>query len=87
MSQSGVRCFSFSLPINSCTFESTYLVFFNFSFLGWNYVWLYDLVKVFKQPMHTTDQYLFIYKMVVYITAFFISDIYYSLKEVVYTVV
>eukprot|EP01022_Parablepharisma_sp_SALTPOND_P032083 TRINITY_DN827_c0_g1_i2.p1 TRINITY_DN827_c0_g1~~TRINITY_DN827_c0_g1_i2.p1 ORF type:complete len:1944 (+),score=85.16 TRINITY_DN827_c0_g1_i2:3283-9114(+) len=87
LSRTGIHCHSFSIPIYSCTFESTFIVFFTFSFLGWNFVWLYDLVKVFKQPMHTTDQFLSFYKMIVYISAFFIADFFFSIKESIYTMV
>src|SRR5690242_17452419 len=75
------------MPMYSCTFESTFSVFFTFCFLGWNFVWLYDLVKVFKQPMHTTDQLLYFYKLVVYISAFFIADFFFSIKDSIYTMV
>lgn len=71
----------------SCSFESTFAVFFAYSFLGWNFVWLFDLVKVFRQPMHTTDKLICWYKFIVYIPAFLIADAFYSVKDSIYTMV
>ncbi len=61
------------------------MVFFVFGFLGWNYVWLYDLVRVFKQPMHTTDQFLDYYKHVVYLTALAVACVFYHFRRWLYT--
>ncbi len=80
----GIYCHSFGIAsVDSCTLESIFIVFFTFSYLGWNLVWLYDLVKVFKQPMHTTDQLLTVYQLVVYIPAFILTDLLFSLYGVV----
>ncbi len=80
-------CESFGLPSTGCTLESTVVMFFSFSFIGWNFVWLYDLVKVFKQPMHTTDQLLSFYKLIVYLAAAGVVCGFYRFRDQVYTMV
>jgi len=61
-------------------------IFFNLSFLCWNVVWLYDLIKAFKQPMHTTEKLLPYYRIVVYFTSFCIFPVFYTFREELFSV-
>ena len=85
--ENGMNCRSFGWIDDTCTLESTIMVFFIFSFLGWNFVWLYDLIKVFKQPMHTTDQLMFFYVLFAYIPAIIIACAFYYFRKKAYIMV
>jgi len=63
----GVHCHSFGISNLSCILESHIMMFFSISFILWNFVWLYDLVKAFKRPMHTTDKFMSFYRTITYI--------------------
>jgi hypothetical protein len=61
-------------------------IFCNLSFLCWNIVWLYDLIRAFKQPMHTTEQLLPYYRIVVYFTSFCIFLVFYAFRKELFPV-
>lgn len=84
LQESGIYCFSFGLPIKTCDLESSFLVFFTCSFIGWNFAWLYDIVQVFKHPMHTTEEFMAFYRYLIYLTAILVVGLCYSFKEYVY---
>eukprot|EP00826_Nyctotherus_ovalis_P007745 TRINITY_DN11977_c0_g1_i4.p1 TRINITY_DN11977_c0_g1~~TRINITY_DN11977_c0_g1_i4.p1 ORF type:complete len:840 (+),score=250.74 TRINITY_DN11977_c0_g1_i4:109-2520(+) len=68
------------LGCSLCDLEATVRIFFATSFLCWNLVWLYDLIKVFKQPMHTTKQLLPYYRIVVYFVSSCALLVYYTFR-------
>ena len=67
--ETGVHCYSFGLDVSCCSVEGTISVFFDLSFLLWNYVWIFDLVMSYKQHTHNTQKIGMVYSIAVYFSA------------------
>ena len=62
-------CNSFGIDGLPCIWESSIKLLVTLAFLLWNFVWLWDLVQLFKRPMYTRGKQTWLKRLIFYVIA------------------